>query len=67
MTKEEHKARHVELHKALDELFADWIDQAPPERTNFLDSPIGELLEWSFKQTQDPTEKSEGVTPAVTP
>ena len=50
--KEEHKKRHIELHKALDELIADYIthhDQKRPSNTTVM-----ELLEWSYKQTQNP-------------
>lgn len=53
MTREEHIERHEKLHKALDELVADWIlktDQRPSERS------ILELLQWSFQQTKDPGE-----------
>jgi hypothetical protein len=45
--------RHVELHRALDELIADYLMHnraALPSETNLL-----ALMEWSFKQTKEPT------------
>lgn len=59
MTTDEHKQRHVELHKALDELFADYISHRPQQST-FLDMPFGQLMEWSHQQTQQPTELEDG-------
>ncbi len=55
--KSEHKARHRELHKALDELVADFIDHtgALPSKTNLM-----ELMDWSYLQSMTPTEKDEG-------
>lgn len=55
MTKEEHRQRHVELHCALDELFADFITQHPGEH-GFINRPISELLRWAHEQTIEPTE-----------
>ena len=55
-TPEGHRQRHVELHKAFDELFADFIRHSP-DRTRFLDAPIRDLMEWSHKQTICPTEE----------
>lgn len=55
LTPEAHQARHVELHRALDELFADYIGHHLGAR-QFLDLPIGTLLRWSYEQTQHPTE-----------
>lgn len=55
MTLEEHRARHQELHRMLDELVADFINHQPRERHGFLDVTIGELMEWSFEQSKDPT------------
>lgn len=54
MTKEEHRQRHIELHKKLDELIADFISQ-----TNYLPSQtsIHTLMSWSFEQTKNPTTK----------
>jgi hypothetical protein len=54
MTDEEHRARHLELHQALDELAADWVAHQPPGKV-FSNSTIMELMEWSFEQTQAPT------------
>lgn len=53
-TKEEHRQRHVKLHRSLDELLADWIDQtgALPSKSTVLD-----LVEWSHQQTEDPEDK----------
>jgi len=56
MTPEEHKKRHVELHKALDELFADYISHHPIYTTGFLSTPIEKLLKWAHEQTLNPTE-----------
>jgi hypothetical protein len=50
-----HYLRHIELHQALDELFADFI-RHHPERTRFLDMSFRELMEWSYQQTLNPTE-----------
>lgn len=55
MTPEAHQARHVVLHRALDELFADYIEHHP-EESRFLDMPIRRFLSWSFQQTTRPTE-----------
>jgi hypothetical protein len=54
MTKEEHRKRHIELHNALDELIADFITHTDilPSKTT-----LTELMEWSNRQTIDPTEK----------
>lgn len=55
-TPEVHKERHVALHKALDELVADWLNQ-----TNRLPSKasVTELIQWSFEQTINPTTRGE--------
>ncbi len=49
---EEHKKRHEELHKCLDELVADYIShtKALPSKTNLL-----ELMDWAYQQTYKPT------------
>jgi len=53
MDKEEHKARHEHLHKALDELLADFIRNTKrfPSQTNLID-----FLQWSYNQTLNPEE-----------
>ncbi len=58
MTKADHRARHVELHKSFDELVADFIIQNPgrlPSNTTCMD-----LIKWSHRQTLDPTDVKEG-------
>lgn len=53
MTPEQHKQRHIELHKAFDELLADWIrhtEKMPGTST------VMELMQWSYTQTIQPTE-----------
>lgn len=51
MTTKEHKKHHIELHKALDELVADWISTTKklPSKTSIL-----ELMQWSCAQTKNP-------------
>lgn len=51
LTPEQHKQRHVELHRALDELVADFITHTGklPSKSTLI-----ELMEWSHKQTQEP-------------
>ncbi len=53
---EKHKARHRELHAALDELFADYIGHHPKQK-GFIEMPLIKLIEWSFEQTKNPTER----------
>lgn len=62
MTPHETKERHVELHRALDELFACYISQHP-DQTEFLQMPFKQFLDWSFEMTKKPTciEKSDGT------
>jgi hypothetical protein len=55
---EAHKARHEELHAALDELFADYINHHPDQH-GFLNMPILQLIEWSKTQTEHPDETYE--------
>jgi len=56
MKLEEHRKRHIELHKALDELVADWM-----RHTGFLPSKrqVTELMRWSYEQTINPTSEGE--------
>ena len=54
----EHKKRHEELHKNLDELVADFINHTKKLPSK---STVMELMEWSFKQTVKPTEDRCGV------
>ena len=52
---ERHRKRHVELHQALDELVADWAMHQPLKSGKlFSNTTIMELIEWSYKQTQEP-------------
>lgn len=48
-----HRERHIELHRNLDELCADWAAHQPMGKL-FSNSTIMELIEWSHKQTQNP-------------
>ena len=54
MTEAEHRARHEALHKALDELAADFIAQAPAG-VWMSNTTIMKLMEWSHMQTIKPT------------
>jgi len=50
---DEHKKRHLELHKALGELYWDYSKHhlyTPKDIT------VVELMEWSFEQTKNPDE-----------
>jgi hypothetical protein len=63
MTREEHRARHVELHRALDELLADYLRHnrgALPSQVSALD-----LARWAYAQTVDPTEEPEIEPPST--
>ena len=53
MNPEAHKQRHIELHKSLDELLADFIGHTErlPSKTR-----LKEFLAWSHQQTINPTE-----------
>lgn len=57
MTKEEHIEHHKRLHRAFDELLADFIEHHP-ERSGFMKMPVAELLVWSAAQTVDPSEET---------
>lgn len=54
LTNEEHKKRHIELHKAFDELLADYLQTTGKLPYH---SSLRELMEWSYSQTVKPTEK----------
>lgn len=53
---EKHWERHKLLHAHLDELFADYIEHHPDQH-GFLDMPLVNLIEWSHKQTINPTKR----------
>lgn len=53
MTKEEHRQRHEFLHKAFDELLADFLMHNREARPS--SSTLIELMNWSHQQTLDPT------------
>ena len=56
-TPEQHKARHVELHRMLDELVADWIGHTGKRPST---SSVMDLMQWAHEQTLNPTEVSRG-------
>lgn len=55
MTQEQHQERHLQLHKSLDELAADWLQHQPLNSDKrFSNTTIMELMQWSHQQTIDP-------------
>lgn len=54
MTREQHQARHAELHRALDELLADYLRHHPEARPSTM--RLVDLMQWSNEQQQLPTE-----------
>ena len=54
LTHDEHRQRHVELHKALDELIADFLFHVRRKLPD--DTTIMELMIWSHQQTIEPWE-----------
>lgn len=63
MTPEQHRQRHHELHMAFDELVADYIahtKKSPTAGKSILQGTnVLQLMEWSYEQTQSPTETAE--------
>jgi hypothetical protein len=54
MSNSQHIERHKELHKAFDELLADYLlysKKVPGE------IPVFELMKWSYQQTLEPQEE----------
>lgn len=51
-TEQEHKERHVELHRALDELVADFFRHTGKFPS---DTSLMSLMEWSHQQSLSPT------------
>jgi hypothetical protein len=58
MAKDEHRKRHEELHRALDELVGDWVGSSPPslifEPRLPSECTLLEFMEWSAKQAVEP-------------
>lgn len=53
-TFEQHRQRHIELHRSLDELMADWITETEglPSKCSLLD-----FFKWSNEQTENPIDR----------
>lgn len=49
----EHKRKHIELHKALDELSADFITHNPGHTLS--GTSVMRLIQWSYEQTKKPS------------
>ncbi len=63
ISRRDHIKRHKELHHKLDELVADFLDHNNGVGTLSKlpsNTKISELIEWSYKQTTDPSEKQNG-------
>lgn len=64
MTRAEHIARHLELHRALDELLADFIRHQPLDNFKSLsETTLLEFLRWSCLQTIEPTALPDSYEP----
>lgn len=61
-TYEQHRYRHVELHRAFDELLADWIceTESLPSKSTVMD-----LFNWSHEQTEHPSDKKGKFLPPI--
>jgi hypothetical protein len=55
MTPHATKERHVELHRAFDELFACFITEHPKRSGRYSDATLKEFMEWSHQMTIKPT------------
>ena len=55
MDRDEHIARHKELHRYLDELLADYISNCETFKS-LKDVSIHDLIHWSHEQTINPTD-----------
>ena len=55
LTLEEHKLRHQQLHKALDELSTDFVRHNEGKLCSKI--TIMELIAWSYKQCEFPDKK----------
>jgi hypothetical protein len=64
MTKDEHRDRHQFLHRAFDELLADYMLHHPRQLT-FLDMPIQQLMIWSSEQTRTPAPLADDAVDAT--
>ena len=51
-TKEETKELHIQFHRSLDQLIACYIDETEKTLT---DTNLVEFIEWSYKQTLNPS------------
>lgn len=49
LNKEEHRGRHIILHKMLDELLADYIKET---KKTLSETSIFQLMKWSYEQTK---------------
>jgi hypothetical protein len=58
MTHDEHRKRHVFLHRMFDELIADYFTFNRGKLP--INTTIGELMTWSYKQTNEPEELQHG-------
>lgn len=54
-TFEQHKQRHIKLHRYLDELVYDWIEETGGLPSN---CSVTELVEWSYCQSIYPTDRN---------
>ena len=66
MTPEQHRQRHIELHKALDQLFDDFI-QCNPQLHSYTLQPILALIDWSHQQTITPDDPNAASRPEEKP
>ena len=57
MDNDEHKHRHIELHRNLDELITDFISNS---KASISKTTLIELIEWSHKQTVEPDHQLTG-------
>ena len=55
MNEKEHKGRHEELHKYLEELVVDFMQTGK----DLSATTVIELMDWSFAQTKKPTQKGD--------
>jgi len=53
MNPEEHKEKHIKLHKSFDELTADYVSHTEKLLS---ETTVMELIEWSYSQTINPKE-----------